>query len=273
MHPPNQFPLAGRRIVLTRAQGQTNELAEALRTLGAEPLVCSAIKIEPPADWIALDQALRELAQTRRYRWVIFTSVNAVQAVLGRLAQLNLTATDLGGWSVAAIGKATARVLRAAGIEPNFVPSSSVAEAIVAELDPVADQHILLPQADIARPTLRDGLAARGAIVNAVVAYRTTPDPQATELATLLHADGVAAVTFTSSSTVRYTLEALQSTGLDPADATKLLNQCVLASIGPITSATARQLGLHISLEANPHDHGGLVAALVAYFQPTNPPT
>ncbi len=257
------LPLAGRRIVLTRATGQSSQFAETLRGLGAEPIVCSAISIAPPDDWGPLDAALQVAAP---YDWVVFTSVNAVRAVFERLAALGIPAERLTQGRVAAIGKATARVLREAGIAPDFVPSSSVAETILAELGPVAGRTICLPQADIARPTLAEGLAAQGALVSAAVAYRTVPDPQAAELAALLQAGNIDAVTFTSSSTVRYTLDALQSTGLDLATASALLGQTAIASIGPITSQTARDHGLHVAIEAREYDLAGLTAGLIEYF-------
>jgi uroporphyrinogen-III synthase len=268
--PPIDLPLAGRRIVLTRATGQSSQFAETLRGLGAEPIVCSAISIVPPADWGPLDALLDALAHAAdRQRWLIFTSVNAVRAVFERLAALHLPAERVTQGQVAAIGKATARVLREAGIEPDFVPSSSVAETILAEIGDVAGRTIFLPQADIARPTLAEGLAAQGALVQAAVAYRTVPDPQAAELAALLRGKNIDAVTFTSSSTVRYTLEALQSTGLDLAAARDLLGQTAIASIGPITSQTAREHGLQVAIEAREHDMAGLTAGLIAYFRNT----
>ena len=101
----------------------------------------------------------------------------------------------------------------------------------------------------------------------AVVAYKTLPDPQAAELAALLGAGRVDAVTFTSSSTVRYTVEALLGAGV--ADPAALLNTAVIASIGPITSQTARELGLRVGLEAAEHTTDGLIAALMIYFQPS----
>lgn len=258
------LPLAGRRIVLTRATGQSTAFAATLRELGAEPIVCSAISIAPPDDWGPLDAALQAATA---YDWVVFTSVNAVRAVFERLAALGIPAERLTQGRVAAIGKATARVVREAGIAPDFVPSSSVAETILAEIGPVAGRTICLPQADIARPTLAEGLAAQGALVSAAIAYRTVPDPQAAELAALLQAGNIDAVTFTSSSTVRYTLAALQSTGLDLATAQALLSETALASIGPITSQTAREHGLHVAIEAREYDLAGLTAGLIEYFQ------
>ncbi|HYF63750.1 MAG TPA: uroporphyrinogen-III synthase, partial [Herpetosiphonaceae bacterium] len=260
--PPNPQPLRGRRIALTRSGGQSGGFAARLSALGAEPLVCSAIRIAPPDDWAPFDRALAGLAD---FDWLVLTSANSVTSTLGRLAAAGLEPAALAGPKVAAIGAATARALREAGIEPDLIPPSGVAESLLDALGAVAGQRILLPQADIARPVLRDGLAAGGADVCAIVAYKTLPDPQAAELATLLAAGRVDAVTFTSSSTVRYTVEALLGAG--SADPAALLNTTAVASIGPITSQTARDLGLRVDLEAAEHTTDGLIAALVEYFQ------
>ena len=254
------LPLFGQRIVLTRATAQADGFAERLRTLGAEPIECAAIRVVPPDDWQPLDTALR----AAKYSWIVFTSANAVRMVQERLATLDLALPD--GVRIAAVGQATARVLREVGIEPTFIPTTSTAEGLLADIGDVADQRILLPQADIARPILRDGLQTRGATVDAVIAYRTVSDPRAAELAPLLRAGAVDAITFTSSSTVSYTLAALRSTGIDHADAANLLNTTIIASIGPITSRTARDAGLSVAVEAKTHDTDGLIAALVDYF-------
>jgi uroporphyrinogen-III synthase len=261
---PTNQPLHGRRIALTRAGGQSGGFAAHLSALGAEPLVCSAIRIAPPDDWAPFDRALARLAD---FDWLVLTSANSVTSTLGRMGALGIDPAAIGALKVAAIGAATARALREAGIEPDLIPSSSVAESLLESIGAVAGQRILLPQADIARPLLREGLAAGGAEVWAVVAYRTLPDPQAAELAALLGAGRVDAVTFTSSSTVRYTVEALLGAGV--ADPAALLNTSVIASIGPVTSQTARELGLRVGLEAAEHTTDGLINALIIYFQPS----
>jgi uroporphyrinogen-III synthase len=261
---PTNQPLHGRRIALTRAGGQSGGFAARLSALGAEPVVCSAIRIAPPDDWAPFDRGLAGLAD---FDWLVLTSANSVTSTMGRMDALGVDLAALAGLKVAAIGAATARALREAGIEPDLIPASSVAESLLESMGAVAGQRILLPQADIARPLLREGLAAGGAEVCAVVAYKTLPDPQAAELAALLDAGRVDAVTFTSSSTVRYSVEALLGAGV--ADPAALLNTTVIASIGPVTSQTARELGLRVGLEAAEHTTDGLIAALIIYFQPS----
>ncbi|WP_054534879.1 uroporphyrinogen-III synthase [Herpetosiphon geysericola] len=253
-------PLAGKRIVLTRAREQMTEFAQLLEANGAEVLYCSAIQTLPPDDWQAFDRAL---SQIERFDWLLATSTNAVRAVFERYGVLGLPCNALDQLKIAAIGKATAKLLTDFGHAPDFVPHAYVAEQFLAEFQDVAGQRIFLPQADIARPLLRESLTARGAEVTALVAYRTVPDPQVVELAELLRQQHVDVVTFTSSSTVRYTIEALHAAGM--RNSQEFLNQTIIASIGPITSQTALDLGLHVDIEAAEHSTQGLVEALVEW--------
>jgi uroporphyrinogen-III synthase len=232
-------PLQGKRIVVTRAEDQAPALAERLRALGAQVELCPAIAIAPPLDFAPLDAALRQL---RTYDWLILTSANGVRAVFDRLADLSLAPDP---WPptprLAAIGPATAAKLERRGLRPTFVPSAYVAEAILAEIGHVAGQRILLPRADIARQALASGLRQRGAVVDEIAAYRTLPGPGAARLLELLERHGAEAITFTSSSTVRYLLQGLEQAGLERSAARRRLNQLAIACIGPVTAATARQ--------------------------------
>ncbi|MBI4420959.1 MAG: uroporphyrinogen-III synthase [Gemmatimonadetes bacterium] len=230
-------PLAGRKIVITRPESDAHRLAERLKELGGEAIVLPAIRIAF-ADPAPLDAALTRLGQ---YQWVIFTSRNGVEAVFRRAARLV-------GPRVAAIGPATAAELRKHGIEPDLMPTEYVAEAVLEALGNVRGQRILLPRADIARRALVDGLRARGAEVEEIAVYHTRAvDEPRPEL------EGVDAVTFTSSSTVRGFLEA----GPVPEGAK-------VVCIGPITAQTARESGLDVTEIAGEYTEDGLVAALVA---------
>jgi uroporphyrinogen-III synthase len=232
-------PLSGRKIVITRSQTDAAQLANRLAALGAEPIVVPAIQVEF-ADPGPLDAAL---AKIQSYDWVIFTSRNGVDAVYQRVKSIK-------GPRVAAIGPATGAALRAHGVEPDLIPSAHVGEALLAALGDVRGQRLLLPRADIARRTLPDGLRARGAIVDDIAAYRTRstdePRPDLT---------GVDAVTFASSSSVRGFLES----GPVPAGAR-------VVCIGPVTAATAREMGLNVTEVAGDYTEDGLIAALVAAF-------
>lgn len=256
------LPLQGRRIVVTRAREQAAGLVERLRELGAEPLECPAISIAPLEDYALLDAAATRLDS---YDWVIFTSVNGVRAFLSRLSATGKDVRDLCARGIAAIGPATARELRAIGCAPAFVPDTYVAEAIIEQLEDVQGRRILLPRADIARQALATGLRERGATVDEVAAYRTVHAGDAS-LAASLSGGSVDAVTFTSSSTVRYTVEGMVEAGLDRARAVEMLNGAAVVCIGPVTAATALELGLRVSAVADEYTTDGLVGALVALF-------
>jgi uroporphyrinogen-III synthase len=229
--------LEGRRIVITRAEADANRLARRLETLGAVPIVVPAIRIEW-ADPAPLDAAL---ASPVNYDWVIFTSRNGVEAFFRRTNAIS-------GARVAAIGPATAAELRAHGVEPDLIPVDHVAEAIIEALGDVSHQRILLPRADIARRTLADALRERGASVDDIAVYHTRAAGQVRP-----NLDGVDAVTFTSSSSVKGFLDG----GPVPAGAK-------VVCIGPVTAGTAREHGLETIEVAGDYSEDGLVAALIA---------
>jgi uroporphyrinogen-III synthase len=256
-------PLSGKRIALTRPAAQSRGLIERLRALGAEPLVCPAIAIAPLADYAALDAAIGRLAE---YDWAIVTSANGVHALVERMRALGADLASLQSLKLGAIGPATAQALAKYGLRAEFMPSAYVAESILDEIGDVAGQRILLPRADIAREALAIGLRERGAEVDEVAAYRTVPGDGAAELARYVETGAVDAITFTSSSTVRYTLDGLEAIGIERTNAVTLLHSVAVVCIGPITAATARDEGLRVHAMAQQFTGDGLVAALVEWF-------
>src|SRR4051812_1466889 len=200
------LPLDGRRIVVTRAREQSQGLVARLQALGADVLECPAITIAPPEDYAEIDAAIAHLHQ---YDWVVFTSVNGVQVFVDRLLALGNAPDVLCSRKLGAIGPATAAALEKAGCVPRFVPDTYVAEALAEQIEGVAGCRVLLPRADIARKALAEGLWRKGATVDEITAYRTVPGEGAERLSECLRADSVDAITFTSSSTVRYTIEGL----------------------------------------------------------------
>jgi uroporphyrinogen-III synthase len=256
-------PLHGKRIAVTRAEEQASGLIERLRALGAEPVACPAIAIVAPADFAPLDAAI---ARLDAYDWLIVTSANGAHALLDRMAGLGKSVTALAHLAIGAIGPATASALAQRGLHASFIPTAYVAEAILAEIGDMAGRRILLPRADIAREALAVGLREKGATVDEIAAYRTVPGPGARELADLLRAGSPDAITFTSSSTVRYLLGGLAEAGLARPDACALLNSAAIVCIGPITAATARDEGLRVDAVAREYTTEGLVAALVEWF-------
>jgi hydroxymethylbilane synthase len=241
-------PLAGWRIVVTRAAAQAAPLVAALQSQGAEVVELATIRLEDPADGgAALREAARRLG---RFDWVVFTSENAVARLCAEIPDLRAFAEV----RVAAIGTGTARALRDRGIEADLVPARFVGEALVEAFPPgFPGGRVLLPRAAVARDVVPEGLRRLGWHVEVVEAYQTAPTaPSPVALARARTAD---AITFTSPSTVT------GYRGLFPAGKAPP----VVASIGPVTSATVRAAGMAVTVEAGVHSIDGLVEALVAW--------
>jgi uroporphyrinogen-III synthase len=258
-----KLPLQGRRIVVTRAREQAAGLVEKLRALGAEPVECPAISIAPLEDFAELDAAI---ARLESYDWVVFTSVNGVEVFASRISGLGADLAALRSRKLAAIGPATRSRLEELGCAVAFMPESYVAEAIVEQIGDVRGCRVLLPRADIARRALAEGLRQLGAEVDEVAAYRTVHGDAASALAEQLAHASVDAVTFTSSSTVRYTIEGLVQAGLDEQRVVELLNAAAVVCIGPITAATATACGLNVTAVASTYTTDGLIETLVPLF-------
>ena len=256
-------PLFGKRVLVTRSRTQASRMCQLLEDAGAIAVELPAIAIAPPEDFAPLDEAVSKLAS---YGWVIFASVNAVDAVFERLDSQGRDARAFGAARVGAIGPATAAALEGRGIRPDFTPSRSVSSAAIEELAGY-DWHgvaVLLPAADIGRDELADGLSRLGADVQRVTAYRTITPPDAAQRARDAFAEGIDIVTFTSSSTVRNLLGLLEEDGGPGREA---LSGSIVACIGPVTSGTARELGLTVDIKAAEHTVDGLAEALVTYFR------
>jgi uroporphyrinogen III methyltransferase/synthase len=246
-------PLHGRRVAVTRARAQASGLAERLRSLGAEVVETPAIRIEPrPVE----GEVARMTAEIGDYALVILTSPNGATLLMAALDAAGRDARALAQSTVAAIGPGTARELQRHGIRPDVVPPRSIAESLVEALAgvPVDGRRVLVARAAEARDVLPAALGERGAEVDVVALYDTIAEPlDDAQIEALAAADYV---TFTSSSTVRFLLDAVGTADGLPADGR-------LVSIGPVTSETAREHGLIVNVEAERHDIDGLVDALV----------
>jgi uroporphyrinogen III methyltransferase/synthase len=248
------LPLAGRRILVTRPGAPGRALCGRLRRLGARAIAVPTITIGPPIAGGPLDRALRALD---RYDWVVVTSANGARACGARARALgvDLRATPP-RW--AAVGPATAAVLRRAGIRVSLLPSRFLTGRIARELPDVAGRRLLLPRADIAPPDLAAILRARGAAVYEVPAYRTVlgrPEAAA-RLRRVLDGRQVDAVLFTSGSTVRGLMRMLRGRRA-------MLDGIEVACIGPVTAAAAAEAGLRPGIVARVHTIDGLLDALV----------
>jgi uroporphyrinogen III methyltransferase/synthase len=255
-------PLFGRRVVVTRARAQSSDLVERLAALGAATVEAPAIEITDPADGgKALDAAVAHLGD---YDWLVLTSPNGARRLLDALDRAGLDTRALGGVRLAAIGPGTAAALAGAHLRPDLVPERFVAESLLAAFPapPAGGGRVLLARAAVARDVLPVGLADRGWEVDVVDAYRTEARPLDDRTAAAVAQAEV--VTFTSSSTVTNFLAALGDRH----------RPSVVAAIGPVTAATAREHGLQVAVEADVHTIAGLVDALCAWAaeHPREPP-
>ena len=243
------------RILVTRPPAQAAALAGLLRARGLTPVVVPTVAIDA-ASTDELGAMLKSLAGAS---WLVLTSANGAEALAARIAANGHPLPD--GLRVAAVGPATADILRAASIRVDHVPNEYLTVAIADGLGDVRQQRIVLARADAATPDLRDALLERGAIVEEVVAYRTVEgfassrDP----LHAALH-DDLAGIAFTSSSTVRGLMRLAS-----PVDRGRA--RCIPAfCIGPVTADTARHSGFDIASVAADHTAMGLADAIADYF-------
>jgi uroporphyrinogen-III synthase len=287
-HTPS--PLAGKRVVITRAESQSAALAAALRALGAEVVSLPLIQILPPLDYAPLDSALRSLST---FDWLVFSSQNAVTAVAERLAVLGIAGLTLripcqdsvipsqaraglreenlsssadhanpGSLRIAAVGKATAAAAQSAGFNVTHVGQGGTAATLVHELaSELRDKRILLPRSDRAASELVPRLQRFGAEVSEVVAYRTA---NTTEVAAAGR-EAVAAcsaILFFSPSAVHSFVALQKSSALD-----SLAESVVVGAIGPITSVGLRNAGFRCDFQASEPSVEEIVATLAVHFE------
>ncbi len=252
-------PLFGRRLLVPRPRQQAAGTAEAIRRRAAEPIILPTIEIGPPPDPDALLSAARRVGQ---YDFCLFTSANGVECFFEALARVSLDARAFAGCKVGAIGPKTAEALVPHGIRADLTAGEFVGEALAqAILDVGGVERVLIPRARVAREQLPELLRAGGISVDVVPAYETRPaSGEQRRLHQLIEDSQVDAILFTSSSTVDSMLELLG------ADAVALLSRVTLASIGPITSATAARHGLEVAVTAETYTVEGLLDALEKHY-------
>jgi len=267
MRSNENHPLTGTRILVGRARHQAGSLSTSLRGLGASVVEIPFIEIRKPQSFAPLDEALKSLAT---YDWLILTSANGVEAMWERLRRLRIPRARLKHLQIAAIGPATKRAIVKHGLKVKMMPEEYVAESVVKGLhDKVNGKRVLLVRAKVARDVIPDSLRAAGAQVDVVEAYETVvPEKSKTRLRALFRNTQRRphVVTFTSSSTVRNFAELLGGTKAANSTAAAkaaALNDVQFASIGPVTSATLRELELPVSIEAREFTMGGLIRAIV----------
>jgi len=257
MHPNATHPLRGTRILVGRARHQASRLSAGLRSLGASVAEIPFIEIRKPQSFAPLDGALKNL---KSYDWLILTSVNGVEALWERRRKLRLTRRHFRGVQIAAIGPATKSALVKRGLKVKMMPEEYVAESVVKGLrDKVSGKRVLLVRARVARDVIPEALREAGATVDVVEAYETVaPKKSAARLKSLMAGTKRPhIVTFTSSSTARNFAEMLGTARA------RALRDVQCASIGPVTSATLREVGLTPAIEAREFTMGGLIRAIV----------
>jgi uroporphyrinogen III methyltransferase/synthase len=254
-------PLDGRTVVVTRAAQQAPRFIELLREAGARVIEAPSIVIAPPASWAPLDAALAALS---RFTWVVFTSVNGVSMVDRRLRDLGFAWSALAGLRVAAIGPATAAALEGHGLRVAVVPDEYRAEGLVGRLRGVVGEgdRILLPRAAQTRDVLVTELQRFGADVTEVPAYETrAASTGADTLRAALATSGVDVLTFTSSSTARNFARLFSD-----EERRAWFAGVTVASIGPVTAATAAEYGLVTSVMPSEYTIPALARAIADHF-------
>jgi uroporphyrinogen III methyltransferase/synthase len=255
-------PLWGKTVVVTRSRDQASRLVAALNAAGARCLEVPTIEIAPPADFAPLDAALQHL---NRYDWLIFTSANGVRAFMDRFFRMRLDVRALGRVQIAVIGPATAEALEKYGLRADVVPKTFQAEGLLEVLTPrlMGGTRMLLARAAQARDVLPEGLAELGMAVDVVPVYRAVaPASMPEEAAKVLNEGGADILTFTSSATVH------NFAGLVGTERFQSLAASgVVASIGPITTATLKEYGITPAIEPAAFTIPALAAAIVDYFK------
>ena len=259
--------LTGLRVLVGRAPHQASALSFGLRALGAEVVEIPFIEIRKPRLYQPLDAALNNIGN---YDWLILTSVNGLEAVWRRLKILGIDKKALQHLKVAAIGPATRRAIEKEGIKVAIMPPHYVAESVVESLrDLVKGKHVLLARARVARDVIPRELGKLGAQVDVVEAYETViPQASRVRIRELLKEASRRPnlITFTSSSTVRNFVELWgdERCGRGRPHHTDPFSGIQLASIGPVTSSTLRELGLRVDIEAKKYTIPGLIEAIAA---------
>lgn len=257
----SQKPLAGVRVLVGRARHQASKLANGLEALGADVIRIPFIEIRPPRSYKPFDRALRRISE---HQWLILTSVNGVEALSMRLTKLKIQPTQLAHLRVAAIGPATCDAIQELGLKVSVVPLEYIAESVVQSLRrKVSGQQVLLLRAKIARDVIPRELTKAGATVDVVEVYETVvPRSSKLKLEKLMQDPNTRPdiVTFTSSSTVRNFVALIGGRKRPPH---AVLDQIKFASIGPVTSATLREFGLPVHIQASEYTIAGLTRAIV----------
>jgi uroporphyrinogen-III synthase len=256
-------PLAGKRVVVTRAMEQAHELAQSLKTLGAEVVLLPTVSFAAVEDSQALDAVLRNLVE---FDWILFTSQNAVRFFCQRVRELELNVASLQKPRpmVAAVGSATSSAATEEGFRVDTVPKNHSGEALAQELwGAIGDRKILLPRSDRADDRLPKALREAGAKVTEIVTYRTAaPDLLDPTILKSIRDAQVDAIVFASPSAFRFLSECVGA-----AELAQLSTRVQFAAIGPTTARALREEGMRVEIEASQSSAAGLADSIAKYYQ------
>ncbi|TQR97789.1 uroporphyrinogen-III C-methyltransferase [Paenibacillus ottowii] len=263
------MPLFGKRILVTRARAQASSLVRRIEELGGEPYEFPVIQTVVPSDEPTKQKIKEAFTRLPEYDWVFFTSVNGVEYFFTHLKEQGKDVRSLYKARIAAVGPATADALRKHGIVAEQIEGPFQAEGLLEafEQDLQTGQSVFLPRGDLARSWLPDQLREMGLHVTEADLYQTVlaANTQDDELLKLLEERAIHAITFTSSSTVTFFMEALKQMGI--SDPVSLLEGVTIAVIGPLTGETATQAGLTVSLMSEKATIESLIQSLCDWKQ------
>jgi uroporphyrinogen-III synthase len=255
-------PLEGKRIVLTRAPEQAQEMIHALEILGAEVFLLPMVEFAPPEDWRHVDDALHKLSG---FDAILFLSGNAVRYLFNRCRQLAIRweAEQSPMCMVAAVGQGTAQAIASEGLRVDFVARNQTGEALVRELgDRMSGKKVLLPRSDRGDEGLSNALRGVGARLTEVVAYRTTaPEGVDTGMLSRVRGGEVDAIIFASPSAFHVFSDCI---GAD--EAACLSTRVKFAALGPTTASAIRSAGAHVEIEASESSVSGICNALASHY-------
>jgi uroporphyrinogen III methyltransferase / synthase len=261
----DEKPLAGKRIVVTRAPEKSRELILALENRGAEVLLLPTVSFSAPDDWRPVDDAL---ASVREFDWILFTSQNAVRFLSGRARELadNRILVSPQSPRIAAVGPATAQAAKEQGWSVDYIARNRIGDSLAEELGTtLAGRKVLLPRSDRVDSRLPDRLREMRADVTEVIAYRTfapeDPDPK---ILARIRGREVDAIAFASPSAFHNLADSL-----DAAELASLSRLIEFAAIGPTTAQAIRNAGARVGIEINDASSvgaAGLADAIAKYY-------
>lgn len=254
-------PLEGKRIVITRATSQSEALAKELQGRGAMPVVLPVVEFGEPDDFGPLDEAIGQLD---RFDWMIFTSGQAVRAVVARTKDLESSLSPAGGkLRIAAVGPVSAEAVREAGLSVEYVAKTHSGVALANELgERLQGRRVLLPRSDRANPDLPAALKTFGAEVTEVIAYRTLRSSEVDrEKLSKISAGEADAVLFFSPSAVQNFAELV---GVDRFRG--LQDDLAITAVGPVTAEALRRFKIERVIVAADTTNAAVMQALEKYF-------